>query len=58
MVAVAFWTWLWGPVGLQLATPLTVSLGVLGRYVPQLEFLGILVSDEPILETHTSYYQR
>jgi hypothetical protein len=58
MVAVAFWTWLWGPIGLLLATPLTVSLGVLGRYMPQLEFLGILVSDEPILETHTSYYQR
>jgi predicted PurR-regulated permease PerM len=58
MVAIAFWTWLWGPVGLLLATPLTVSLGVLGRYVPQLEFLGILLSDEPVLETHTSYYQR
>jgi hypothetical protein len=58
MVAIAFWTWLWGPVGLLLATPLTVSLGVLGRYVPQLEFLGVLLSDEPVLETHTSYYQR
>jgi predicted PurR-regulated permease PerM len=53
IVAVAFWTWLWGPVGLLLATPLTVSLGVLGRYVPQLEFLGVLLSDEPVLETHT-----
>jgi hypothetical protein len=58
MVAIAFWTWLWGPIGLLLATPLTVSLGVLGRYVPQLEFLGVLLSDEPALETHTSYYQR
>jgi hypothetical protein len=58
MIAVAFWTWLWGPVGLLLATPLTVSLGVLGRYVPQLEFLGVLLSDEPALEPHTSYYQR
>ena len=58
MVAVAFWTWLWGPVGLLLSTPLTVSLAVLGRYVPQLEFLGVLLSDEPVLETHTSYYQR
>jgi hypothetical protein len=58
MVAIAFWTWLWGPVGLLLATPLTVSLVVLGRYVPQLEFLGVLLSDEPVLETHTSYYQR
>jgi hypothetical protein len=58
MVAIAFWTWLWGPIGLLLATPLTVSLSVLGRYVPQLEFLGVLLSDEPALETHTSYYQR
>ena len=58
MIAIAFWTWLWGPVGLLLATPLTVSLGVLGRYVPQLEFLGVLLSDEPVLEPHTSYYQR
>jgi len=58
MIAVAFWTWLWGPVGLLLATPLTVSLGVLGRYVPQLEFLGVLLSDEPVMETSTSYYQR
>jgi predicted PurR-regulated permease PerM len=58
MVAIAFWTWLWGPIGLLLATPLTVSLSVLGRYVPQLEFLGILLSDEPVLETHTGYYQR
>jgi predicted PurR-regulated permease PerM len=58
MVAIAFWTWLWGPIGLLLATPLTVSLGVLGRYVPQMEFLGILLSDEPVLEPHTGYYQR
>jgi predicted PurR-regulated permease PerM len=58
MVAIAFWTWLWGPIGLLLATPLTVSLGVLGRYVPQVEFLGILLSDEPVLEPHTGYYQR
>jgi predicted PurR-regulated permease PerM len=58
LVAVAFWTWLWGPVGLFLATPLTVCLGVLGKYVPQLEFIGVLMGDEPALEAHTSYYQR
>jgi hypothetical protein len=58
MIAIAFWTWLWGPIGLLLATPLTVSLGVLGKYVPQVEFLGILLSDEPVLEPHTGYYQR
>jgi predicted PurR-regulated permease PerM len=58
LVAVAFWTWLWGPVGLFLATPLTVCLGVLGNYVPQLKFIGVLMGDEPALEAHTSYYQR
>jgi predicted PurR-regulated permease PerM len=58
LVAAAFWTWLWGPVGLLLATPLTVCLGVLSKYVPQLEFVGMLMGDEPALETHTSYYQR
>jgi AI-2E family transporter/B12 binding domain len=58
MVAIAFWTWLWGPVGLLLATPMTVCLAVLGKYVPQLEFISILMGDEPALETHTHYYQR
>jgi predicted PurR-regulated permease PerM len=58
LVAIAFWTWLWGPVGLLLATPLTVCLGVLGKYVPQLKFVGVLMGDESPLETHTSYYQR
>jgi hypothetical protein len=58
VVAIAFWTWLWGPVGLLLATPLTVCLGVLGKYVPQLQFVGVLMGDESPLETHTSYYQR
>ncbi len=58
MVAIAFWTWLWGPVGLLLATPMTVCLAVLGKYVPQLEFISILMGDEPALETHTRYYQR
>jgi predicted PurR-regulated permease PerM len=58
LVAVAFWTWLWGPVGLFLATPLTVCLGVLGRYVPQMQFIGVLLSDEPALQLHTNYYQR
>jgi predicted PurR-regulated permease PerM len=57
MVAIAFWTWLWGPVGLLLATPLTVCLGVLGKYVPQLAFLRVLVSDETATELNR-YYQR
>ena len=58
LVAIAFWTWLWGAVGLVLATPLTVCIGVLGRYIPQLEFLGVLLGDEPIMEVPTNYYQR
>jgi predicted PurR-regulated permease PerM len=45
-----FWAWLWGPVGLLLATPLTVCLGVLGKYVPYLTFLDVLLSDEPVTD--------
>jgi predicted PurR-regulated permease PerM len=58
LVAVAFWTWLWGPVGLILATPLTVCLVVLGKHVPALEFISVLMADEPALETDVSVYQR
>jgi hypothetical protein len=57
LMAIAFWTWLWGPVGLLLATPLTVCLGVLGKYVPQLAFLDVLLSDEEVTELNR-YYQR
>jgi len=58
LVAVAFWAWLWGPVGLVLATPLTVCLLVLAKYVPEMDFLAILGGDEPALETSVSFYQR
>jgi predicted PurR-regulated permease PerM len=58
VVALAFWTWLWGPVGLVLATPLTVCLAVLGKYFPQLEFINVLMSDRPALESDIRYYQR
>jgi len=58
LVAVLFWTWLWGPVGLLLATPLTVCLAVLGKYVPDLGFLGVLLGEAPELEPHVAYYQR
>jgi predicted PurR-regulated permease PerM len=58
LVAIAFWTWLWGPVGLVLATPLTVCVVVLGKYVPQLDFIGVLMSDQPAMESNISYYQR
>ena len=58
LVAAVFWTWLWGPIGLLLATPLTVCLVVLGKYVPALQFLDILLGDEPVLEPHERLYQR
>jgi predicted PurR-regulated permease PerM len=58
LVAIAFWTWLWGPIGLVLATPLTVCVVVLGKYVPQMDFIGVLMSDEPAMKSNISYYQR
>ena len=51
LVTTVFWTVLWGPAGLILSTPLTVCVVVLGRYVPQLSFLHILLGDEPVLVT-------
>ena len=58
LVMVAFWTWLWGPVGLVLATPLTVCLVLLGKYVPFLGFFDTLLGDRPALEPELAYYQR
>ena len=58
LVSAVFWTWLWGPIGLLLATPLTVCLVVLGKYVPTLQFLDIMLGDEPVLAPHERLYQR
>jgi predicted PurR-regulated permease PerM len=58
LVAAVFWTALWGPTGLVLSTPLTVCLVVLGRYVPQLEFLHVILGDEPVLSPDVQLYQR
>ncbi|MFO1047757.1 MAG: AI-2E family transporter [Geminicoccaceae bacterium] len=58
IVAAVFWTTLWGPVGLLLATPLTVCLVVLGRYVPQLQFFEVLLGDQPVLAPEVKFYQR
>jgi predicted PurR-regulated permease PerM len=58
LVAVAFWTWLWGPLGLVLATPLTVCVVVIGKHVRGLGFLSTLMSDVPALPIDHSYYQR
>lgn len=58
LLSAAFWTLLWGPIGLILSTPLTVCLAVLGRHVPPLEFLYVLLGDEPVLTPDVRYYQR
>jgi hypothetical protein len=58
LVSVAFWTWLWGPLGLLMATPLTVCLVVLGKHVPGLEFVETLMADSPALAPEFAYYQR
>jgi predicted PurR-regulated permease PerM len=58
LVALAFWTWLWGPLGLLMATPLTVCLVVLGKHVRGLEFVGALMADTPALPPDYNYYQR
>jgi predicted PurR-regulated permease PerM len=58
LIAVAFWTWLWGPFGLLMATPLTVCLVVLGKHVNGLEMLATLMADEPALAPDQAYYQR
>ena len=58
LASVAFWTWLWGPLGLLMATPLTVCLVVLGKHVPGLEAVATLLADTPALAPEFSYYQR
>jgi predicted PurR-regulated permease PerM len=58
LLAVAFWTWIWGAIGLALATPLTVCLVVLAKYVPDLEIVSVLMSDEPVMGPARSFYQR
>ncbi len=58
IVAAVFWTFLWGPIGLVLSTPLTVCLVVLGRHVPNMEFLNDLLGDEPVLPPEVHFYQR
>jgi len=58
LVTAVFWAVLWGPAGLILSTPLTVCLVVLGRYVPQLSFLQVLLGDEPALAAEAQIYQR
>jgi predicted PurR-regulated permease PerM len=58
LLSAAFWTWLWGPVGLLLAIPMTVCVSVMSKYIPQLDFLRVLMGDEPVLEPPQRLYQR
>src|SRR5207249_3204503 len=58
ILSAVFWTWLWGPLGLLMSTPLTVCLVVMGKYIPQLRFFDILLGDEPVLSPHVRVYQR
>jgi hypothetical protein len=58
IVSATFWTWLWGPIGLLLSTPLAVCLGVLGRHIESLEFLEIMIGNEPPLTLAQSFYHR
>ena len=58
ILAAIFWTWLWGAVGLLLSTPLTVCAVVIGRHVPQLRFLDVLLGNQPVLAPAQRFYQR
>jgi predicted PurR-regulated permease PerM len=58
IAAVLFWTWLWGPAGLLLATPLTVCVAVVGRHIPELGYLHVLLGVEPVLSEEERFYQR
>jgi len=58
IIAAIFWTWLWGPIGLIISTPLTLCLVVLGRHIERLEFFDVLLGDRPPLTPVESLYQR
>jgi predicted PurR-regulated permease PerM len=58
LIAAAFWTLIWGPVGLILSVPLTVCLVVMGSHVPSLQFLAVLLGDQPVIPPYTAFYQR
>jgi len=58
VVAASFWTWLWGPLGLLLSTPLTLCLVVLARHVERLQFIDVMLGDQPALTPQQAAYQR
>jgi hypothetical protein len=58
IAAVLFWTWLWGPIGLLLATPLTVCVAVVGRHIPEFGYFNMLLGTDPVLTPKERFYQR
>ena len=58
VIAAVFWTWIWGPIGLVLSMPLTLCLVVMGRHIPALEFIDVLLGDRPALTPVETFYQR
>jgi predicted PurR-regulated permease PerM len=58
VLSASFWTWLWGPIGLVLATPLTICLVVVGRHVDRLQFFDVLLGNQPALTPPQLVYQR
>ncbi len=58
LVALAYWTWLWGPIGLILGTPMTVCLVVLSKYVSELQLVAAMLGDAPVLDADARYYER
>ncbi len=58
VISAAFWTWIWGPIGLVLSTPLTVCLIVVGKHFPRLRFLDVLFGDQPAMPQRSRLYQR
>ncbi len=58
LLAVLFWTWVWGPIGLLLSTPLTVCMVVLGQHIPHLRSLKVLLAEQPVLDARLQYFQR
>lgn len=58
LVSALIWAWMWGPIGLLLATPMTVCLVVMGRYVPQLSIFHVMLGDDPVISDEARLYQR
>ncbi len=58
VISAAFWTFVWGPIGLIIAAPITMMLAVLGQYVPRLQFLSVLLGDAPVLKPEEKFYHR